>query len=103
MPGVAVVDRFVALHKRFASGDLDGARDIFENLMPLLWFEDQSLDFFIACEKQILFQRGVIASPHIRENGLTLTDNDRDELDALLARLRDDTAFETRTVETAPA
>ncbi len=87
MPGVAVVDRFVALYECFAAGDLNGARDIFENLMPLLWFEDQSLDFFIACEKQILFERGVIASPHIRENGLTLTENDRDELNALLARL----------------
>ena len=90
MPGVAVVDRFVALYQHFANGDLEGAREIFENLMPLLWFEDQSLTFFIACEKQILFDRGIIASPHIRENGLTLTNFDRDELRALVARLKQD-------------
>lgn len=87
MPGVAVVDHFVALYHHFAAGNLDAARDVFENLMPLLWFEDQSLDFFIACEKQILKDRGVIASTHIREHGLQLNDNDRDELRALVSRL----------------
>ena len=87
MPGVAVVDRFVELYRSFAAGDLGAARDVFENLMPLLWFEDQSLDFFIACEKQILFDRGVIGSTHIRENGLTLNPFDVDELRALVGRL----------------
>ena len=87
MPGVAVVDRFVELYRSFAAGDLGAARGVFENLMPLLWFEDQSLDFFIACEKQILFDRGVIGSTHIRENGLTLNPFDVDELRALVGRL----------------
>jgi 4-hydroxy-tetrahydrodipicolinate synthase len=88
MPGVAVVDRFVELYRSFAAGNLDGARDIFENMIPLLWFEDQSLEFFIACEKQILFDRGVIGSTHVRENGLRLNAFDLDELRALVGRLQ---------------
>lgn len=87
MPGVALAGRFVTLHAHFLRGELDRARAIFENAMPLLWFEDQSLDFFIACEKHILRRAGVIRSDHVRDNGLTLTERDRDELEALLGRL----------------
>lgn len=87
MPGVALAGRFVALHAHVLRGELDAARAIFENAMPLLWFEDQSLDFFIACEKHILRRAGVIRSDHVRDHGLTLTGPDRDELEALLARL----------------
>lgn len=88
MPGVALAGHFVALYDRFAEGNLEAARDIFENLLPLLWFEDQSLEFFIACEKQILFEKAVIGSTHIREHGLTLCEADIDELHALLSRLK---------------
>ena len=88
MPGVGLVGRFVAIYEQIRGGNLDGARAIFENAMPLLWFEDQSLDFFIACEKHILRRNGVIRSEHIRDNGLTLTDRDKDELEALLDRLQ---------------
>lgn len=88
MPGVANVAHFCALHDSFAAGDLARARDIFENMMPLLWFEDQSLEFFVACEKEILKRKGVIASAHVRDPGLMLDDANRDELWALLDRLR---------------
>ena len=88
MPGVANVGHFVALYNAFRAGDLETTRDIFENMMPLLWFEDQSLEFFVASEKEILKRKGVIGSAHVRAPGMMLDDPNRAELFALVDRLK---------------
>lgn len=88
MPGVANVGHFVALYDSFRAGDLDTARAIFENMMPLLWFEDQSLEFFVASEKEILKRKGVIGSAHVRAPGMMLDAPNRAELFTLVDRLK---------------
>jgi 4-hydroxy-tetrahydrodipicolinate synthase len=87
MPGIGVIDYFVKLFDRFDAGEVSKSRDIFENLMPLLWFEDQSLEFFIACEKEILSQKQVIRSSRVRDPGFTADKSTLDELKVLLQRL----------------
>lgn len=91
MPGIGVIEYFVRLYECFSEGQEKKARDIFENLMPLLWFEDQSLEFFIACEKELLKFKGVIQSSHVREPRLQLNTATLNELMHLYHRL--DTAY----------
>jgi len=64
------------------------ARDIFENLLPLVWYEDQSLEFYISCEKELLKHEGVISESLVRSPGETLSEADKAELYALYKRLR---------------
>lgn len=89
MPGVSTAGYFVKMHRAFAEGRIDEARDIFENILPLVWYEDQALEFYIACEKELLKKKGVIANPLCREPGTILDDDARRELFALYDRLED--------------
>jgi 4-hydroxy-tetrahydrodipicolinate synthase len=88
MPGVVTADRFVRMHRLFEEGNVDAARDIFENLLPLVWYEDQSLEFYISCEKELLRHKGVIAESLVRQPGETLGEADKAELYALYNRLK---------------
>ena len=88
MPGIGLAGYFVKMYQYFSQGQVDKARDVFENMMPLLWFEDQSLEFFIACEKEILKHKGVIEFSHSRAPGHSLSDANRKELHVLMNRLR---------------
>jgi 2-keto-3-deoxy-L-arabinonate dehydratase len=87
MPGVGLVQHFIKMYDYYRKGNLNKARDVFENLMPMLWFEDQSLEFFIACEKEILKYKGIIEHSHSRIPGLELGDANNRELHALMDRL----------------
>ena len=87
MPGIGLVNHFVKMYEYFSQGQVDKARDVFENLMPLLWFEDQSLEFFIACEKEILKHKGIIQHSHSRLPGLALGEANTRELHVLMDRL----------------
>ena len=87
MPGIGLVEYFIKMYDLFDSGKTDQARDVFENLMPLLWFEDQSLEFFIACEKEILKHKGIISCSKSRTPGLSLDSANLKELHVLLERL----------------
>jgi 4-hydroxy-tetrahydrodipicolinate synthase len=88
MPGVGIVRRFVNIYDAYISNDITKARDIFENILPLLWFEDQSLEFFIACEKEILSKQGVIDSTYIRAPKFALDSESLTELNILYDRLK---------------
>jgi len=88
MPGSVAAGRFVRLHKLYMAGKIAEARDIFENILPLVWYEDQSLEFYIACEKELLCNMGVIEHGHLRPPGETLSDTDKKELYALYDRLK---------------
>ena len=61
MPGVCVAGAFQNLYDMLDRGETEEARNAFEKLLPLVWYEDQSLEFYIACEKAILRREGVIA------------------------------------------
>jgi 4-hydroxy-tetrahydrodipicolinate synthase len=87
MPGIGAVAYFVKMYDAFVQGNEEKARAIFENMMPFLWFEDQSLEFFIACEKAILKRQGIIARSTVRFPGFDLNAADTNELFTLYDRL----------------
>ena len=70
------------------SGNLEEARDKFEKILPLAWYEDQSLEFYVACEKFLLKELGVIKSDTVRKPGVQLTDFEKEELLNLYKRLK---------------
>jgi len=88
MPGLVAAGRFVKIHKLYLEGRIDEARDIFENILPLVWYEDQSLEFYISCEKELLCHMGVIETSLIRHPGELLSETDKNELYALYNRLK---------------
>jgi 4-hydroxy-tetrahydrodipicolinate synthase len=81
VPGVEVVDLLVQIYDADAAGDLREAADRFGRLLPLLLFEMQSIEVYVACSKRILAWRGVLDAADPREPAPALPD----ELDALLA------------------
>jgi len=87
MPGVCTAGAFVKLYRLLGEGKLEEARDLFERLLPLTWYEDQSLEFYIACEKAILKRQGVIACEDTRKPGVALDEAQMQELFALYDRV----------------
>jgi len=88
MPGVSTVGRFVKMYRYFTDGQIDKARDIFENILPLVWYEDQSLEFYISCEKALLKKLGIIKNAVSREPASELDDYSLRELFLLHERLK---------------
>lgn len=86
MPGVIASGWFVKMYRDIKAGKVDKARDYFEKLLPFLWYEDQSLEFYIACEKELLKRLGIISSSAVRAPGCVLTDAERKELFTLYDR-----------------
>ena len=87
MPGVALCGFFNRMYKCFEKGDEDGARAMFEKVLPLAWFEDQSLEFYISCEKYLLKHIGIIESDTVRRPCTELTEDEKEELMRLFERL----------------
>jgi 4-hydroxy-tetrahydrodipicolinate synthase len=59
----------------------------YHRLLPLLNFEMQSLDTVISVHKWLLFERGILATPELREPCLRLDATHLDELHQLAAAL----------------
>lgn len=86
MPACEIVDLHVALWSKLEDGDLPGARDLYEAMLPLLTMEEE---YGVAIYKEVLHRRGVIRSTFVRQAGIKQLDAaDVDELDAVLERLR---------------
>ena len=75
--------RSAPLHR---AGEQDKAEDIFDAYLPLIRHEQQP-GFGLALRKEVLFRRGVIASPKVRAPGPGLTDTDKEELSRLVRRV----------------
>ena len=88
MPGAVTAPEFIKLHGLIESGKTDEARALFEKLLPLVWFEDQSLEFYVACEKELLRHMGVFKTSVCRDPGETLCEADLNELYALYGRVK---------------
>lgn len=80
MPASEFTDVLVRLYERYRSGDVEGAREIHNRLLPLINIE--SLHGVIFC-KEILKRRGLIASTYTRAPG-KLDRHDHAEIDRLL-------------------
>ena len=86
MTGFSYPEMLVEVYERFTMGDRDGAEDVFDVYLPLLRYEAQP-GIGLAVRKELLARRGALASPTVRAPGLTLSPDDRRELDRLGARL----------------
>lgn len=74
----------VALHR---AGEIDRAEDVFDAYLPLVRHEQQ-IGMGLALRKEVLFRRGVIASPKVRAPGPTLDAIDKAELTRLIDRVQ---------------
>ncbi len=88
MTGFAFPEMLVRVIDRFESGDIEGARDIFDIYLPLVRYEQQP-GFGLAVRKEVLRRRGAIANGATRAPGPKQSTVDLDELGGLLARLED--------------
>jgi 4-hydroxy-tetrahydrodipicolinate synthase len=86
MPACEITELHVAMVKHFRGGDQAGARDLFERTLPLL---NMQAVFRWRLTKAVLQRRGLIDSCFTRAPGPELDQQDRAELDCLLARLAD--------------
>lgn len=85
MPACEICDVHVQLWDKLEAGDLRGARDIFNRMLPLLNMESM---YGTAIYKEVLYRRGIIASTYMRNMGHYVLDKfDHQELDAVLADL----------------
>jgi 4-hydroxy-tetrahydrodipicolinate synthase len=86
MTGFAFPEILVRIHRAFASGDLDGATEIFYKYCPLIRFENQPR-INLALRKHIYHLRGVIASSRARAPFTPVDPDTLKDLDDILQRL----------------
>jgi len=86
MTGFAFTEVLVEIYRRFREGDREGARAVFYRYLPLLAYEGQP-GIGLAIRKEILYRRGAIPHPGVRQPAMTVDPGTRAELDELLASL----------------
>jgi 4-hydroxy-tetrahydrodipicolinate synthase len=86
MTGFAFTEILVAIHRRHAGGDVEGAREIFFRYLPLIAYEAQP-QVGLALRKELLRRRSAIASATVRHPAMRLDVAALTELDELLAQL----------------
>ena len=97
MPACESADVHSQVWNLIDAGDLSGARELFNDLLPLLNIEAA---FGTAIYKEVLYRRRIIASPYKRLPGLTLDAHDHEELELILNALSPH--FTVRTPVTRP-
>ncbi|HUX42395.1 MAG TPA: dihydrodipicolinate synthase family protein [Rectinemataceae bacterium] len=58
---------YSAIYSRYVSGDREGARALFERILPVLAFSNQHLDISIRFWKRFLWRQGYYPTPAVRE------------------------------------
>lgn len=86
MTGFAYPEMLVQVVSLHAAGDQDKAEDLFDAYLPLVRHEQQP-GFGLALRKEVLYRRGVIASPKVRAPGPKLNAIDQQELTRLIERV----------------
>ena len=85
MTGFAYPEMMVDVCRAHASGDIERAHDLFDAYLPLARYEQQA-GIGLAVRKQLLAERGVIASAAIRKPGPKLSAADLADIARLTAR-----------------
>lgn len=86
MTGFAYPEMLVQVVQMHADGEQDKAEDLFDAYLPLVRHEQQP-GFGLALRKEVLYRRGVIASPTVRAPGPKLNAIDQEELTRLIERV----------------
>ena len=87
MTGFAFPEVLVDIHRRYAAGDADGAWAVFHHWMPLIRYEAQLGVGGVGIRKQLLRERGVIASSTVRRPVAPGDPRSMSELRNLVTRL----------------
>lgn len=69
MPGLGVSDILQKVFQLRRSGDNERAFQIFERVMPQIFFSLQNMELFHYMEKELLIARGVLTSSRVRKAG----------------------------------
>ncbi len=69
MPGCECVVEHVKLFETYAGFNKDRAILLYQKLLPLFAFQMQNLNFYIACNKEVLCHLGLIGSSYMRAPG----------------------------------
>lgn len=86
MTGFSFPEILVEIHRRFASGDHEGAARVFDRYCPLLRYEFQP-KIGLAMRKYVYMRRGAIASDTVRAPAKTLDAITARELEAVVKRV----------------
>lgn len=66
IPGLGVADLLARVWRLGRAGDVEGALDVFEAVLPQIVFGLQSVELFLHLEKRLLAARGVLGDPTVR-------------------------------------
>jgi dihydrodipicolinate synthase/N-acetylneuraminate lyase len=80
IPDCAQPQLFQQIFASWTRGDRDSARQAFYQLLPLLVWQFQSLDCFIAAVKILLHEKGLLKHPALRERPWPIESTSRDIL-----------------------
>ena len=80
MPACQATDVQVKMWSLLEAGDEDGARKLFNQILPLINYERL---YGVAVYKEVLYRRGIFATRVSRYPGADLDDHDRREIDAI--------------------
>lgn len=72
MPEGSMVAIYRNILERFASGDREGARQLFESLLPILAFSNQHIDISVQFFKRVLAAKGIFETAAVRRPILEL-------------------------------
>jgi 4-hydroxy-tetrahydrodipicolinate synthase len=87
MPGSSIPEPYLQIYRALARSKLKQAQAQHAQLLPLINFMMQSLEFIVQCEKAILCWRGIIDSDYCRHPGAKLSVHDTRALKELLELL----------------
>lgn len=87
MTGFTYPEFLVQIHRKFQEGDVDGAAEIFYDIVPLIRFEFQT-GLGISLRKHLLVKRGVFETATIRHPGKVADEKTLEHLDRILAHMR---------------
>ena len=86
MPASEVTEVHVRIFNAYRSGDVEGARQLYNRSLPLLTFQAV---FRMDMTKEVLRRRGFIGSAHVRVGAVPLDAADQEELTVLLSEIED--------------
>jgi dihydrodipicolinate synthase/N-acetylneuraminate lyase len=65
-PGCSFTEVYVEIYRLYKNGEIEQAENLHQRLLPLLNLIMQNVALIIQAEKEILFRRGIIATPYCR-------------------------------------
>jgi 4-hydroxy-tetrahydrodipicolinate synthase len=72
MPGLGVSDILQKYSNLEKAGEHEKAFDLFEKVMPQIFFSLQNMELFHYAEKELLIARGILTNSNVAKQGINL-------------------------------